>query len=91
MSEPNQEREKPIGAIWIKKSKDGQNTYISGEIEVGGKKQSFIGFKNRLKDDAKYPDYRLFVRRPPTTGGASRAAEPKKPTAPPAEDGNLDL
>lgn len=48
-----------IGALWLNKSKKGQR-YMSGQIEIDGKKHKIVVFKNKYKDEDKHPDYRIF-------------------------------
>jgi uncharacterized protein (DUF736 family) len=54
--------EKSIGALWLKESKNG-NKYMSGVIEIDGKKHEIVIFKNTYKQE-KQPDYKIFASRP---------------------------
>ena len=56
------EKEKDIGALWIKNGNAGQ--YMTGSIEVAGQKVSIVCFINKHKKEAKHPDWRIFVSQP---------------------------
>lgn len=49
------EKNKSVGAIWIRTSAGG-NEYFS--ISIEGK--SYVGFANRYKEEDKHPDYKIF-------------------------------
>jgi len=46
-----------IGALWLKDGKKGK--FMSGVIEIDGKKTSILVFKNTYKDNDKKPDYTI--------------------------------
>ena len=48
-----------IGALWLRKSQKGM-TYLSGSIEIAGRKQEIVIFKNDKGNNEKRPDYRIF-------------------------------
>lgn len=54
-----------IGALWIKQSKKGTQ-YMSGNIEIDGKKIAIVCFANKKTKDNQ-PDYRILPSedRPP--------------------------
>jgi len=58
-----EKKQQSIGALWIKKSKSDL-TYLSGLIEVGGKKTQIVVFKNTMKEEDKQPDYRILESTP---------------------------
>lgn len=50
---------KKMGAMWLRQGKKG--TFMSGQVEIGGVKHSFMVFKNNRKQDgSKHPDYEMF-------------------------------
>ena len=49
-----------IGALWINGKADKK--YMSGVIEIDGKKTSIIVFKNDYKKEDKHPDYNIFLK-----------------------------
>ena len=52
-----------IGALWIKTSVKGE--FLSGNIEVDGKKIPIVCFKNTLKKEGeKTPDYNILIAKP---------------------------
>ena len=52
-----------IGALWLKKSKDGK-TFFSGVVEIEGVEQKIVIFKNSYKQTDKQPDYRILKSKP---------------------------
>ena len=49
-----------IGALWIKASTRGD--FLSGNIEIDGKKIPIVCFKNTLKKEGeKTPDYNILI------------------------------
>lgn len=48
-----------IGAFWTRESSKGK--YLSGSIELEGKKVKVVMFPNRYKDNDKKPDYVLYL------------------------------
>lgn len=50
--------QKSIGGLWISESKNG-NKLMKGSIEIDGKKEYIIIFKNNYKKD-KQPDYMIY-------------------------------
>ena len=52
-----------IGALWIKTSVKGE--FLSGNIEVDGKKIAIVCFKNTLKKEGeKTPNYNILISKP---------------------------
>ena len=52
-----------IGALWIKASVKGD--FLSGNIEVDGKKIAIVCFRNTLKKEGeKTPDYNILISKP---------------------------
>jgi hypothetical protein len=63
------EQEKNIGGLWLKESNKTGKKYMSGNIEIDGRKIKIVVFKNTKKDannpaDEKKPDYRIFESKP---------------------------
>ena len=57
-----QEKQKSIGGLWSKTSKTG-NKFMSGNIEIDGKKHKFVVFENKYKREDKHPDYQIYQGR----------------------------
>lgn len=52
-----------IGALWIHDKQDGSK-YLSGNIDVDGRKVEIVIFKNTFKKEGeKTPDYRIFPKK----------------------------
>ena len=49
-----------IGGLWVHENKDGEK-FMSGKL---GRARLFL-FRNKFKDEDRFPDFRLFVA-PPT-------------------------
>jgi uncharacterized protein (DUF736 family) len=60
-------KEAEIGALWLRKSKDGNTTYLSGVING----IPVIVFKNGFKKEDKHPDYRVYKSEPKSTPAAT--------------------
>jgi hypothetical protein len=63
------DQEKNIGGLWLKESNKTGKKYMSGNIEIDGRKIKVVVFKNTKKDqsnpaDEKKPDYRIFESKP---------------------------
>ena len=56
---------KYIGACWIKDGKNGK--YMSGNIEIDGKKTYIVIFKNHRKQKENQPDYNILLSEPKKT------------------------
>lgn len=54
--------QKSIGGLWIGESKNGTKL-MKGNIEIDGKKEYIIIFKNNYKKD-KQPDYMIYKQQP---------------------------
>lgn len=57
MSETSGEKQKELGALWIKQGPRGE--YMTGVIEVNGEKTNVVAFKNDNKKNPKEPDWRI--------------------------------
>ena len=51
-----------IGALWSNTGKQGE--YLSGSIEIDGKKIGIVCFKNTYKKDEKHPDWNILISKP---------------------------
>jgi hypothetical protein len=52
-----------IGALWENTTGKGQK-YLSGQIEIDGKKIRIVAFKNGYKKEDKHPDWNIMISRP---------------------------
>jgi uncharacterized protein (DUF736 family) len=63
-----------IGALWVRKSKDGKN-YMSGTLEdLRGNIQIAV-FKNDRKEKENQPDFRIVLSGEPENKPAANAAD----------------
>ena len=67
-------KDKSIGAMWLRTSKSG-NKFMTGNIEIQGKKHQFVVFKNKYKQGETHPDYVILPSNP-------IPAEQRKPDSP---------
>jgi uncharacterized protein (DUF736 family) len=51
---------KSIGALWAHVSNGGKK-YLSGSIEIDGKKVNIVVFDNAYKKEDKHPDFTIFL------------------------------
>lgn len=72
-----------IGAVWVKKTKDGK-PFMSMVIEFPGTKMQCAIFKNEDKQSDKQPDYNVIWSPPLENRGVT-------PAATPAASGNDDV
>lgn len=67
-----------IGGLWLKTSKVG-NKFMSGSIEIQGKKHQFVVFKNTHKNGETHPDYVILPSTPlpakPVNGAVKAVTE----------------
>ena len=67
-----------IGAFWTRESSKGK--YLSGSIELEGKKVKVVMFPNRYKDNDKKPDYVLYLsQETPSTEQANQSQKKEIP------------
>lgn len=61
MAEENKNvwRDREIGAFWKRQS--SSQSFLSGKIEIEGKKLEVVLFSNRYKEKDNQPDYRLYI------------------------------
>jgi|TARA_R110000744_G_scaffold91125_5_gene176943 uncharacterized protein (DUF736 family) len=52
-------KEREIGAFWKRESPNQK--FLSGKIEIEGKKLEVVLFSNRFKEKDNQPDYRLYL------------------------------
>lgn len=82
----SEQKEKSVGAIWKRKSKNG-NTYLSIQmIKKGGEKVNLIAFENSYKDEQAEgaPDFNVFVAKPLENSGGGKPKSASRPKARPA-------
>lgn len=51
-----------LGALWLKEGKKGK--FMSGVLTWGEQKIPLVVFKNNRKQEAKHPDYEIFLSEP---------------------------
>jgi uncharacterized protein (DUF736 family) len=95
MSETTKEYKKDVGAVWVKKDKNGDN-FLTISLKTDGKELRFVAWKNKQKTETKHPSFRIYPDEfVPGKKGAAKTVEPKaevKPAATPAAaDGNIEL
>lgn len=61
MAEDNKNvwKDREIGAFWKRQS--SSQSFLSGKIEIEGKKLEVVLFSNRYKEKDNQPDYRLYI------------------------------
>lgn len=57
------EKKKDCGAMWWHTSQKGTR-YLSGNIEIDGKKHQIVMFENSYKEQEKHPDYKIYPSTP---------------------------
>lgn len=66
------EQNKSIGSLWYKEAASGVK-YLSGNIEINGKKIYIAAFKNTKKPEgSKQPDFRILL-----SGNSQRSEQPE--------------
>lgn len=55
-------RDDELGALWKKQNANG--TFLTGTIEVDGKRIDIVVFDNRYKRSDNHPDYRILRSKP---------------------------
>ena len=55
----NNWKEREIGAFWKRESSNQK--FLSGKIEIEGKKMEVVMFTNNFKEKDNQPDYRLYL------------------------------
>jgi hypothetical protein len=68
------ENDKAIGALWVKNGPKGQ--YMTGDIEIDGKKTKLVCFLNQYKKEEKHPDWRIMESEPRAQAGYGNAPAP---------------
>ena len=58
---------KDIGAFWDKTSKTGLR-YLSGFVEIDGKRHELVVFANKKDGNEKRPDWRIYPSEPKDSG-----------------------
>lgn len=64
------EQKKDIGALWMRTSGKGTK-FLSGFLELDGKKHEIIAFANDKGGNEKRPDYRIYPSEPRQGSGES--------------------
>lgn len=77
MSETNN-RENEIGALWVRKMKQGDGKYLSGTLKFNNESVKVVVFKNNFKgDNESAPDWRVY--KSTLTGEAKKTTAPVTP------------
>lgn len=55
---------KKIGALWLRSAKNTGNKYMSGVVDIDndGNSLRVVVFKNGYKEEAKHPDYVIYIQ-----------------------------
>ena len=83
------------GAMWHRMSKNNHD-YLSGQIEIDGKKIGFMAFHNKKETD-KQPDYKIYLNddKPQaaveTQAPLNTATVPIQPTLPSKKEEEIDI
>lgn len=91
MSEKQNEwKEREMGALWKRVSKNGKSTFCTGYItsnELGREvKQRVVMFANKGKQTDTHPDYIIYISNEDTAPTAPKAAAPKNAKSPNIDD-----
>ena len=71
-----QSKEKEMGALWLKKSKAGNNFMSGYVVDEAGERQNIVVFKNNFKQPGELsPDYRIYLS---NTGNGSNTEQENK-------------
>ncbi len=77
---------KSIGAMWKKQNDKGK--YLSGQIEIDGKKIDFVAYPNSYKTEDKHPDLRMFLKTGRAGTTATKAPVSTKRAVPVVDEDN---
>lgn len=79
---------KKIGALWTRKSNNGDKTFLSGNIEIDGRKISLLVFKNSFVDEnPKAPNFIIYeVPDDNAPAPKEKASKPKQEVSAPESD-----
>lgn len=64
---------KKAGALWLKDGKNGK--FMSGQVELDGRKINILVFKNTHKEQPNHPDYTINI---PVDDDPRQQAEPMR-------------
>jgi hypothetical protein len=70
-----------VGAIWVKKTKAGDDYFSIQFMRPDGQKSQFVAFLNDKGDNPARPDYKIF-KSTPRDGNGSAPNNAPRPNAP---------
>ena len=86
----NEWKEREMGALWKRTSKNGKSTFCTGYItsnELGREvKQRVVMFANKGKQTDTHPDYIIYISNEDSAPASPKAAAPKKAKSPDIDD-----
>ena len=56
-----------LGALWVRDYTDKQGNarkLMSGNVVIGGEQTDIVVYKNDYKEEAKHPDYVIYLSKP---------------------------
>lgn len=79
MANKNDWKDREVGAFWKRETENGEKTYLTGYVTIGGKKINLVVYKNKFKEEnEKAPDYRVYLdSRQPDDKPADNKAKPE--------------
>ncbi len=77
-------KNKELGALWKRKSKDGSQTYLAGHLvsedEFGQETRTkIVVFSNSKKTNERQPDFRMYLSKEQQNQGQTQAQNTSKP------------
>jgi uncharacterized protein (DUF736 family) len=90
----SEEKKQPIGALWDKRTKNGE-LFMTGTVTIDGTEHRLAIWGNRYKKEDKHPDWRVFIdtyepsQRTTTPAPRATPAPIDVPATQPMEDDDL--
>lgn len=73
-----------VGAMWVKKTKAGDDYFSIQFVRPDGQKSQFVAFLNDKGDNPARPDYKIFKSTPRDGSAPNNASRPNNPAPRPA-------